>query len=214
MKVLGVKYYMAFTPQMVGAAQARPDLREVATFDRWHIFVLVDSTLVQGVNILPIVSPKLAKASYEAWTKAVLEVWDPIGGQQFYIAANGPENWPRIEADGTLPTTYIDPAVVSNVAYNREGTRLSFDVDRIGQPVVVRISYFPNWVAQGASGPYRVSPNLMMVVPTSHHVTLTYARTTAENAGEALSGIGIAGLVTMWLVDRRRRRRVALAAQG
>ena len=43
-----------------------------------------------------------------------------------------------------------------------------------GVPVVVTISYFPNWQVSGAEGVYRVSPNLMVVVPTSHHVSLWY----------------------------------------
>ena len=34
-------------------------------------------------------------------------------------------------------------------------------------PVVVKTSYFPNWEVQGAEGPYRLAPNLMVVVPTS-----------------------------------------------
>ena len=40
-------------------------------------------------------------------------------------------------------------------------------------PVLVKMSYFPNWQVSGASDIYRVTPNLMVVVPTSNHVTLT-----------------------------------------
>ena len=46
----------------------------------------------------------------------------------------------------------------------------------MGTPVEVRVSYFPNWKASGADGPWRVAPNLMVVVPTSHDVTLTYGQ--------------------------------------
>jgi len=38
---------------------------------------------------------------------------------------------------------------------------------QIGQPVLVKVSYFPNWKASGAKGPYRVTPNLMVVIPRS-----------------------------------------------
>ena len=47
---------------------------------------------------------------------------------------------------------------------------LSFTVDQVGVPVLVKVSYFPNWTVDGAEGPYRVAPNLMVVVPTENEV--------------------------------------------
>ncbi|MFN8017746.1 MAG: hypothetical protein U0P45_06455 [Acidimicrobiales bacterium] len=32
---------------------------------------------------------------------------------------------------------------------------ISFDVSKPGVPVLVKTSYFPNWQASGADGPYR-----------------------------------------------------------
>ena len=72
---------------------------------------------------------------------------------------------------------------------------VSFHVSRTGVPVVVRTSYFPNWEASGAHGPWRITPNFMVVVPTSRTVTLHYARSGAEKLGIALSVVGVAGLV-------------------
>ena len=43
---------------------------------------------------------------------------------------------------------------------------ISFEVDQVGVPVLVRVSYFPTWKVEGADGPYRVAPNFMVVVPT------------------------------------------------
>ena len=49
-----------------------------------------------------------------------------------------------------------------------EGTEsISFNVDQAGVPVLVKTSYFPNWQVSGAKGVYRVTPNLMVVVPTA-----------------------------------------------
>ena len=58
---------------------------------------------------------------------------------------------------------------------------ISFHVSRVGTPVLVKVSYFPNWHANGADGPWRVTPNLMVVVPTSHDVTLTYGSVRAQD---------------------------------
>jgi hypothetical protein len=66
----------------------------------------------------------------------------------------------------------------------------------------VKASYFPNWRASGAEGPWRVAPNLMVVVPTANNVELTYGRTGPEYAGVGLSVFGLLGLV---LLARRTR---------
>ena len=44
--------------------------------------------------------------------------------------------------------------------------RISFRTDAIGVPHLVKVSYFPNWQATGAEGPYHAGPSFMMVVPT------------------------------------------------
>ena len=72
--------------------------------------------------------------------------------------------------------------------------RISFDVDRVGTPVLVKTSYFPNWQVTGAKGPWRASPNLMVVVPTGTHVSLHYGRTGVDWAGILLTLLGLLGL--------------------
>ena len=90
--------------------------------------------------------------------------------------------------------------------------RLSFDVSEVGVPVLVRTSYFPNWKVDGAEGPYRVSPNLMVVIPTSTHVELRYGWTPLDVLAYLLTALGIG--LAVWLsrqppidVDRAARRR-------
>ena len=56
----------------------------------------------------------------------------------------------------------------------------------------------------GPTGPWRITPNFMVVVPTSHTVTLHYARSGAEKVGIALSVVG----------RRRARRPDRLAPEG
>jgi hypothetical protein len=87
------------------------------------------------------------------------------------------------------------PTTVSNVVGHNAS--ISFDVSRTGVPVVVTVSYFPNWQVSGATGPYRVSPNLMVVVPTSHHVSLSYGTTPVDYEGWGLSILGLIALVVL-----------------
>ena len=81
--------------------------------------------------------------------------------------------------------------------------RVSFDVDRVGSPVLVKVSYFPNWKATGADGPWRVTPNFMVVVPTARHVSLHYGRTAVDDAGLGLTVIGVVALGGLAWLDHR-----------
>ena len=66
--------------------------------------------------------------------------------------------------------------------------------------MLVKVSYFPNWHASGADGPWRVTPNLMVVVPTSHDVTLSYGAVEANDLGLAATLVGVVALVWLFVV--------------
>jgi hypothetical protein len=76
--------------------------------------------------------------------------------------------------------------------------------------MLVKISYYPRWHVTGATGPYRVSPNLMVVVPTSRDVSLVYGSSPALSIGTLVSDVTvIVGLLVaaLWLRRRRLARR-------
>ena len=96
-------------------------------------------------------------------------------------------------------------------AVTETDSSLSFHVSRVGTPVLVKMSYFPNWQATGADGPWRVTPNLMVVVPTSHDVTLTYGASASNHLGQLATLLGLVALLMLFVVptvrDWRRRLR-------
>ena len=94
-----------------------------------------------------------------------------------------------------MPKTHVSDVIETDNA-------VSFHVSRIGTPVLVKVSYFPNWQASGATGPYRVTPNLMVVVPTAHDVVLHYGDTPSNRVGQALSVVGV--LLLLFVVIRPR----------
>jgi len=82
-----------------------------------------------------------------------------------------------------------------------EDSAISFSVDKIGQPILVRMSYFPNWKVSGAKGPYRIAPNMMVVVPTQKDIRLHYGFTKIDSFAYLLTALGIAIAILRW---RRR----------
>ena len=53
--------------------------------------------------------------------------------------------------------------------------------------MLVKVSYFPDWHASGAEGPWRAEPNLMVVVPTSNNVVLSYGSSGPGDLGALLT---------------------------
>src|SRR5204863_9259537 len=124
--------------------------------------------------------------------------------EDLFLATNGPEEWQRMSIDD--PDPEVRPVPQAQVTDLRVDTdRISFDVDQVGTPVLVKTSYFPNWKVDGASGPYRVTPNLMVVVPNSNHVHLHYGTTGVEDMAWLLTFIGIG-----WVIFIARRKPVPM----
>jgi hypothetical protein len=219
LQMLGVKYYFAFSPSVIAQANADPQLKLVASTKAWpapgatwRIYLVKNSPMVEGLAEVPNVVANVS--GRVQWLNANVKWWLDSNLWPALAASSGPSSWPRA-AHVTAMTHVALPTV--KVTHVLVGTQsISFHVSRIGVPVLVKISYFPRWRATGATGPYRVSPNLMAVVPTSRNVSLVYASSPANQWGDLLTQLtALAGLLTMWFVLRRRRklRRVSDSGQ-
>ena len=113
---------------------------------------------------------------------------------------------PSRSVDIVQPVEKITPVALPQVNitnYSHTQDSVSFSVDKIGVPVLVRVSYFPNWKVDGAKGPYRVAPNMMVVIPTSTNVTMHFGWNMLDYLAYLLSFAGIA-----WIVVTRRRSKL------
>lgn len=210
LQILGVKYYMAFSPQVITEANADPQLRLIATTKKWpipgvqwRIYLIKHSPMVQALKRLPNVVANIS--SQAKWLDANQTWWTTTSLENVYAASVGPSSWPRATSITTMTTSPVLPKVI--VTQLKVGLQsVSFHVSRVGVPVLVKISYYPRWHATGATGPYRVSPNLMVVVPTSKNVSLDYTSTPALTLGNVISDLTTLGaFATLWFVLRRRR---------
>jgi hypothetical protein len=86
-----------------------------------------------------------------------------------------------------------------------EDHRISFTTEAVGVPHLIKVSYFPNWTAIGAEGPWRASPSLMVVVPTQEDVVIEFQDTWAESGGKILTFGGVGSLLAIGFVTYRRR---------
>jgi hypothetical protein len=197
LQMYGVKYYMAISDPMIALGRANPALTEVATSGPWVVFEVADSQLVVPLDNQPAV---LTGVAPHDWLGAVTPWYLDSSQWGVYPAAGGPSEWQRVAVGETPEEVPTTPVAVTDVTTGTDS--IQFDVSDVGQPVLVKASYFPNWTASGAKGPWRVGPNLMVVVPTSTHVSLHYGYTSVDYLGWFISLLGLVGLV---LLVRRGR---------
>ena len=224
MQELGVKYFMGFTPEAIAQASQQEGLTEVARSGPWVVYRVANSDVVTPLAVQPVVANISSSNPRERWLEVGTswfqrpEVWTTP------IADNGPSEWQRVDVvvdesqrEGepnsnnrrvdvvkpavALTPVPLDPVVVSTVDIGEESVK--FSVDKIGVPVLVRVSYFPNWKVDGAKGPYRVAPNMMVVIPTSTNVSMHFGWNLRDYVAYLLSFAGIA-----WIVVTRRRSKL------
>jgi hypothetical protein len=209
LRLLGVRYFLAFSDEAKKAARANPGARSVGSSSPWSVtykddvkdrvweaFEILGSEIVTPLQHEPVVMTGVPKGG-EHWQDAAVEWYQDPARWDVPLAASGPRQWQRVEgADADPPRRPLPAVTVSNVEEHDQS--IEFDVDRVGTPVLVKASYFPNWRASGARGVWRVTPNQMVVIPTGRHVTLTYAYSPVDLTGWALVLAGIAGLFVLW----------------
>lgn len=229
MQDLGVRYLMVRTDAAKAEAVANPELEFVAVSGTWEIYEVQGSNIVEALDVAPVVVDHAPGDDWykpaddrernlelgTSWFQN-RETWPAIPVDE------GPDDWQRVTAsivqeqriepfddqrrkvdyvapDGGLIPTELPDVTVTDVEIRQQS--LSFSVDEVGVPVIVKVSYFPNWEVSGAEGPYRAGANHMIVIPTSNDVEMTYdARGGLDWFFYFMTVVGI-GLCFLW---RRR----------
>jgi hypothetical protein len=223
MDLYGVEYYVSFTPEAAERANSLEGFTEIAVTEPFHIFALPETDLVVPATHLPsvyevpergILGSVLGSGNVSgpdgeellSFHDLSLEWYEDIDNIDRWVVADGPDDWPRIDSLDDRPDVELSAPedAVSDIEVGNH--RISFSTDAVGVPHLVKISYFPNWSATGADGPWRASPSLMVVVPTERDVVLEFEDTWAESGGKLLTLGGVASLIVVGggLVWRRR----------
>jgi hypothetical protein len=224
LRELGVRYYMGFTPEALAEASRVVGLTEVARSGPWVVYEVSDADIVSPLATQPVVAEFGGSDPRERWLEIGTSWFQNPQDWATLVADDGPSTWQRVavkvdearregepgesgrRVDVVVPADALEsvvlpPVQVSAVTVEQESVR--FSVDQTGVPILVRVSYFPNWQVDGALGPFRVAPNMMVVVPTDNDVRLHFDMSGRDYSAYALTVFGVGALI---VVTRRRAR--------
>jgi len=190
----GVKYYAASSQVATDEAQQHPSLNEIANSGPWTIFKVKNSELVVQLDFEPAIFGHL---EHSEWLDPSVEVFQE-GSQAVVRTLGGMNHWQHVNPEEEPERIGLPQVGVSGI--NVDTDRIEFKVDKTGVPVIVKTSYFPNWKAKGAEGPWRATPNLMVVVPTEKEVALEYGRSPLEIVSILLT---LTGLISIAFLARK-----------
>ena len=185
----GVKYYASSSQVATEKAQQHRSLNEIAQSGPWTIFKVENSELVTQLDFEPAIFDQL---KHSEWLNSSVMVFQE-GSDAVIRTLGGMNNWQQVDPEETPERIRLPGIEISEI--NVHTDRIEFKVDKTGVPVIVKTSYFPNWKTKGAEGPWRATPNLMVVVPTEKEVLLEYGRSPIEMLSIFLTLFGVIFLV-------------------
>ena len=189
LRLFGARDVVAVSPKLVDALRARSDVTPLFRVPPYEVFRLRGALrLVEPMAFAPVRAPR-DDWREQAWRWFTTKPLPPAhlvftDDARFDVATGAAEPPPSVPLE---PGTVVADDVL-------EPETITFRTSRPGHPVLVRVSYHPRWRAEGADGPYLVSPALMMVVPRGPVVRLVYARGWADHLGLALTVLTALGL--------------------
>ena len=189
LRMLGVRYVVALSPELAGRMRAAPGLVPVASVDGMELYDLGETPLVV---VLPCVAP-VGRAELRARAAS------------WFAAADDDAPWPVADGSASRGVSCGGGAGAPRAPRDLvvEAERISFRAASPGVPHLVRVSSFPNWRASGAEGPFTAAPWFMMVIPTDAEVVLEFRPTWVERVGWTLTG---ACVLVLLALSRRRGR--------
>ena len=195
MDTFGIRYYISYTPEAADEARRFADLREVGSAPPFHVFEAPPTEMVEVARFRPSVYENEPGGEPDFFNFSLAWFDAPHLSHLWVVEEEPPDSgWATVSTPAQLrPAPLPDhTGMVSNVVVDDH--RISFNTEAIGLPHLVKISYFPNWRATGAKGPYLVAPSLMLVVPTDSEVVIEFSNTWAEWLGWALTLVGIVAI--------------------
>lgn len=200
LRLYNVSDVVAVSPKLEAALRVRPDVASLFRVPPYSAFRLRD----HGPGYVEPMTHAPVRSHPRGWRDKAYRWFTREPLSPAHLVFTEDARFVVVERDEWLAPPEVALGATASVSESVADEELRISTDRVGHPLLVKVSYHPRWRADGADGPYLVSPALMMVVPRRTEVRLFYARTAADHAGAALTlGVLVLG---GWSWSRARRR--------
>lgn len=198
LRLFDVSQVVALSPKLIASLDGRPEARRVA---RIPPYVVYDLAGAGGGYVEPLAYAPV-RSSPRGWRDKSYRWFTRKPLSPAYLVFTDDPRFTVAETDEWLAPPEVPLAGGVEAQATVEDEAITVTTNRVGHPLLIKVSYHPRWKAEGADGPYLVSPAMMLIVPRQPTVRLTYARDGSDALGLALTGgTLLAGLFAM---GRRR----------
>jgi hypothetical protein len=198
LRLFNVRDVVALSPLLQSTLQDRKGVTPAARIEPYAVFRLEGGGgYVEPLAFAPVRSP------LRGWRDKAYRWFTRQPMSRAPLVFTDDARFAVVEKDEWLAPPEVALPEGVEVRSTLEAETLHVHTSRVGHPLLVKVSYHPRWRAEGADGPYLVSPALMMVVPRQNDVRLRYSRTAADGIGLALTGAAVLLAVGRRLVRRR-----------
>ncbi len=202
LKMMNIRYMIASSDEVKKQLDENQNVRFLANFDVFNFYEINGSN-----RYVEVLKYEPFKIKTNDWYGAILPWFnynDP--DKTFIVWDQGEKELERFKE--------IDPAQAYNpekrimdfkgnvISETIENEKVAFETTAVGVPHIIKISYFPNWKAAGAKGPFAISPSFMMVIPTQNKVTLYYGSTSTDIVSRVITQLAWAFLFILLMVER------------
>ena len=188
LKFFGANYFVAYTPEIKQLSEKYFEkLKEVNDFT---VYSIPDSEMVEVLKEIDL------KPKTKDWIDESISWYKGMNFERPIVFYQNLKEFQTIK--NSLKKTEPRESSVEVISISDDS--LTFTTQNLGQPHLVKISYFPGWKATGAKGPFLISPSFMMVIPFQNEVTLKYGYNFWDKVGFTLSLISIVYLISKWII--------------
>lgn len=190
LKLFNVKYVIVTSDKLKTSIKENGEYVFLKRIDNIEIYKIKAS----GYVVLPKYEPILFKTN--DW-KAVSLQWfknlDDIDVPLVFMDNPKQEDYRRfkIVSDDLSNLTKIPVPQNCSIEETVREEEVKIKTSCIDKPLIVKISYFPNWQVEGADKIYLASPSFMLIFPKQENVRLYYSYIYSDYLGLAFSLIGI-----------------------
>ena len=207
--LFNVSQFVTITEATQQAASLHPDFELEKQILPYSVFQLKDN---DGHYVVPLQFRPIFVRT-QSWKRLFFD-WFRLTDNTVFLVSSGKSNlpdeyslYPSSPLDlSNLPADPLpqDVRVTSTV----RPQEILIETSMPGHPLLVKVSYHPNWHVQGACAVYLASPGFMIVFPESPQVRLYYKPGLANRAGwlSSLLGLLVLGLSLPLLFKKRDKR--------